>query len=345
MCQTIMTVTGEIKSQDLGITLTHEHLMVDVRNWLLAPPENDEFLKTLSKEKVNIDNRGDLIYYCCYSEDNMHQTDPNVSINEAIKFKEAGGSSIIDLTLDSIGRNPEALLSISLATGLNVVMGCGYYVESSWTKEEKRLPAVVLAKRIMDEFSDGVKDSNIRPGIIGEIGLSNIDNPIELKGLDAAAIASAKTGASINVHMPIWDKEGHKILDFLQERKINPERVILSHCDPTFYDPSYHDSLAKRGAYISFDEFGMELMTPELRFLPSDGERINAIAMQIKKGNLERILISQDIDTKICLSGWGGFGLGHILKHIKPRMINSGIKEDDINTIMVDNPARILSFA
>lgn len=345
MNKVIMTVAKEIKSEELGLTLAHEHLIVDVRNWLLTTTGGNDFLETLSKEKVSINNRGDLVYYACYSEDNMYQTDIDVSIKEALRFKKAGGSSIIDLTLDSIGRDPEALLKISLATGLNIVMGCGYYVGSSWTQEEKNLPVSTLAEHIIDEFNNGVRDTKIKPGIIGEIGISDIKNPIEIKGLRAAAMAAAKIGCSINVHMPIWDKDGHKILDFLQECKISPDRVILSHCDPTLYDPDYHDSLARRGAYLSFDEFGMELMTPELRFLPSDGERIKAVLEQIKRGNLERILVSHDIDTKICLSGWGGFGYGHILNNIKPRMIQSGIKEEDINFMMTENPARILSFA
>ena len=340
----IMTVCGPINADSLGVTLTHEHLLIDVRNWLLAPPPGDPFLKNLAVEKVNIKNRGELVYYCCYSIDNMHQLDINISIEEALKFKALGGSTIVDLTLDSIGRNPDALFNISANTGLNIVMGTGYYVESSWSAEEKGLPVKILADSIVKEFYEGIGRLKIKPGIIGEIGISDINNMIEVKGLEAAAIAQKEIECAINVHMPIWEKDGHKILDFLENKKVNLNKVILSHCDPTLDDPDYPDSLAKRGAYIEYDEFGMELMTPELRFLPSDGERIRAIFEQIRRGNLERILISHDIDTKICLSNWGGFGCAHILRHIKPRMENLGVSKEYFDIITIENPKRILSF-
>ena len=147
-----------------------------------------------------------------------------------------------------------------------------------------------------------------------------------------------------DIHCPIFGKDGHKILDILEESGTNLNKVVLSHCDPTINDLEYHDSLAKRGAYIEYDEFGMELMCAEEKFLPSDGDRIKAVLEQIKRGNIEHILISQDTCFKICFTKWGGWGYAHILKHIVPRMKKAGITVEQIHKIISENPKRLLSF-
>ena len=109
-------------------------------------------------------------------------------------------------------------------------------------------------------------------------------------------------------------------------------------------DYDYADSLAKRGAYIVFDQFGMELMTYEGTFLPSDELRIRTVQEQIRRGNLEHILLSHDVAFKICLTRWGGFGYAHILENIVPRLRQKGISQEQIDTILIENPKRFLAW-
>lgn len=343
MTKKVMTVQGKISAEEVGITLPHEHLLVDARNWMHSAPR-ELSLSDLVKKPVSIDNRGEVIYRNFYFEDNLLQTDINVAIDEARKFKESGGSTIIDLTLPGIGRDPEALYRISVATGLNIIMAAGNYVASSWSEEDKKKSEEQIAKDIIDDFTIGVGNMGIKAGIIGEVGISDIKNKIEIKNLHASALAQKELGCGINIHCPIWEKDGNKILDVLEEAGANLDKVALSHCDPTLDDADYHDSLAKRGAYIEYDQFGMELMTYEEKFLPSDRDRIKAILEQIRRGNIEYILISHDICFKILLTKWGGWGFAHIGKHIIPRMKQFGITNEQIYKMTVENPKRLLSF-
>ena len=154
---------------------------------------------------------------------------------------------------------------------------------------------------------------------------------------------------ALTIHTPIWDKISNKILDILEKENIDLNRVVLGHCDPKMDDFKYTDSLAKRGAYIEFDEFGMHFKTSlggcgGGKFLPCDNERIYNIKKHIEAGNLERILISHDVCLKIQLTKYGGFGYAHILKNIVPRFLKEGITMEEINKILIENPKRILSF-
>ena len=98
------------------------------------------------------------------------------------------------------------------------------------------------------------------------------------------------------------------------------------------------------GLPIVYDQFGMYFMTSERRFLPSDNERIWAVKEQIKRGTLKHILISQDVGFKVLLTKWGGHGYAHILENIVPRLLEEGVTEEQIHTILVENPKRLLSW-
>lgn len=343
MVERVVTVKGEISPDELGVVLPHEHLLWDQTCWAHVEPrelwEREKFRK-----KVSLGNRGDVIYHGFNYPDNLRQTDLNTAIEEARKFKMAGGGTICDVSTANLGRDPAALYQLSVATGLNIIMGSAYYVVGSWTEEEKRMTEEQIKSEIIKSFKNGIGFRRIKPGILGEVGISDIKSPIEIKNLRASGMAQHELGCPLLIHTPIWKKAGNKILDILEESGANLNRVALSHIDPTLYDNDYADSLAKRGAYIVYDQFGMHLMSYEGFFLPSDNERIKAVLEQAKRGNLERILISQDVCFKICLTKWGGHGYAHILENIVPGMKQEGISDDQLNMILARNPKRFLSW-
>jgi phosphotriesterase-related protein len=229
-------------------------------------------------------------------------------------------------------------------TGLHIIMGSALYVASSWSEEEKKLKPQDIKKVLLGEFLEGIGPMKLKPGVLGEVGISDIRNPYEVKSLQGSAMAQKEIGCPILIHTPIWGKEGNAILDVLKDSGADLSKVALSHLDPTMADYDYADSLAKRGAYIVYDQFGMYLMSTEGIFIPSDNERIVTLKEQIRRGNLKNILISQDVCFKICLTKWGGHGYAHILENIVPRLRREGISEEQIRTILVENPKRFLSW-
>ncbi len=338
-----VTVLGEVSPEKLGVVLPHEHLLWDQACWGHAAPqelgEREEYRKP-----VSLENRGTITYHAFDYPDNLCQTSVEVASAEAMLFRLAGGGTICDVSSAGLGRDTKALYRIAVETGLNIIMGSALYVASSWNDEEKKRSPQDIKKVLLNEFVNGIGPMRVKPGVLGEVGISDIRNPYEVKSLQGSALAQKEIGCPILIHTPIWGKEGNAILDVLKEGGADLRKVALSHLDPTLADYDYADSLAKRGAYIVYDQFGMYLMSTEGIFLPSDNERIWALKEQIRRGNLEHILISQDVCFKILLTKWGGHGYAHILENIVPRLRHDGFTEEQITTILVENPKRFLSW-
>jgi phosphotriesterase-related protein len=236
-------------------------------------------------------------------------------------------------------------------------MGSAFYVAGSWSGKDKGLSAEAIRDAILDEFREGVRtrrdagaesaargDLAIKPGILGEVGISDIENPFELRSLAASGMAQRELGCPLSVHTPIWGKAGNAILDILEKAGADLGKVALCHLDPTMSDAGYADSLAKRGAYIEYDLFDTHIMSFEGLFLPSDSERIAAVMEQIRRGNLGRVLLSNDTCMKIKLTRWGGHGYAHILENIVPRFLREGLAVDQVNTMLRGNPMRFLGW-
>ena len=338
-----VTVLGEVSPEQLGVVLPHEHLLWDQICWGHPAPQELGDRQAYSKP-VSIENRGRVIYHAFDYHDNLIQMDVDVAIAEARLFRLAGGGTICDVSSAGLGRDPRALYRIAVETGLHIIMGAALYVASSWSEEEKKRTPQEIKKVLLGEFLNGLGPMRVKPGILGEVGISDIRNPLEVKSLQGSALAQKEIGCPILIHTPIWEKEGNAILDVLEQGGADPRKVALSHLDPTMADYDYADSLAKRGAYIVYDQFGMHLMSTEGIFIPSDNERIVTLKEQIRRGNLKNILISQDVCFKICLTKWGGHGYAHILENIVPRLRREGITDEQITTILVENPRRFLSW-
>ena len=343
MSKKVATVCGLIHSDELGITLPHEHILVDLRDsWKGLGAELS--IRELFQKPIQLNIRGKVIYNAFNFIENMYHLDSDDAVSELNEFKKFGGNSIVDVTSAGLGRDPKALFSISKITGLNIIMGAGDYASFVWTEDMKRRNIKDITNEIVRDFEEGVRETKIRPGVIGEIGVWNFNDDLEIKSLIAAARAQKKVNCGLYIHPPIWETRGNAILDILENEKCNLDKTVLCHCDPTWENYDYHDSLAKRGAYIEFDFWGGEFMSSEGWFLPSDGERIKAIKEQINRGNLKKILLSHDACFKISFKKWGGFGYSHILENIVPRFKQAGIKDEQINIMINENPKELLSF-
>ena len=122
----VQTVLGPIAPEDLGPTSTHEHLFLDF-TWVFKPP-SEASERARAYEPVTMENLGWVRYDPFRSYDNLLRLDEDEAISEALLFQRAGGGTIVDTTSIGIRRDPLALARVSSATGVNVVMGAGYYV-------------------------------------------------------------------------------------------------------------------------------------------------------------------------------------------------------------------------
>lgn len=340
----IVTVCGEISPDELGITMPHEHLLVDVSCRRIMP--RDPYLRSIADRAVDCSLLSDLRIAPMISKDSLRLTDVNTAIEELEYLKAAGGQSLVDQTSRWIGADPVALRRISKTTGINIIAASGYY-SPVLPEDIDDLTIDQLADRLVKEVTHGFEGTDIRAGIIGEIGTSWPLTPHEKKTLRAASRAQLKTGSALSIHPSCWEKHALELLDIIESEGVNLYRVVMCHLDHVM-DVDYHKAVAARGAFVEYDRFGIERyggsLEEYLRVFPRDTERVAGIVELIAAGYLSRILISHDICMKIELKRYGGPGYGHILRHIVPMMKRAGISEKDINTILIENPRQMLAF-
>lgn len=338
------TVLGPVQPEALGPTLPHEHLLIDFSFMLIPPVKVTDIQR--AHEPVSLENLGWIRYNWFSNLDNLLILDEEEAIAEAELYKRAGGGTIVDVTNIGIGRDPLALARISRATGLNVVMGAGYYVGSRHPDDMDDRTESELAAQIVNEVVTGVDDTGVKAGIIGEIGCSWPLTQNERKVLRAAAAAQRETGASILVHPGRDETAPREIIEVLAEAGADLSRTIMGHLDRTVSEMDTLIELAQSGCYLEYDLFGHESSYYPLAdiTMPSDSQRLDFIQKLAEAGYLERVFMSHDVCTKHRLVNYGGHGYAHILEHIVPRMRRRGFSDQDIQTITVANPTRLLTF-
>jgi len=341
------TVLGLIDGNGLGVTLPHEHLFIDHAKANFDEP-NAASERALAYKPVTLEILSWLRYHLTGNIDNMRLLDEQEAIDEAMLFRKAGGNTIVDVTNIGAGRDPKALARISRATGLNIIMGAGYYLGSSHPAEMSDKTEEEITEEIVRDITVGVRDSGIRAGIIGEIGCSWPMHDNERKVLRAAARAQQITGAPLNIHPGRKKEAVFEIIELLADAGADLSRVIISHLRTRISEHSERCKVAKTGCYIEDDVFGWEGHAPLSLFqedfidVPNDTQRIYDIMRLINEGHLNQILISHDICFKAWRVRYGGWGFAHILNYVVPMMLQRGMTKEQINTILVENPKRML---
>ena len=310
MAPRVMTVSGPIPPDKVGFALPHEH--VGIYLW-------------------HVERRWD------YWE---LTPDEDVIADELRDFRRRGGSTLVELTLEGVGRDPHRLRRLASATGLHIVMGTGWYRGAYYPAEAliDRRSVDDLAGQMVAEFEHGVGDSGVRPGIIGEIGT---DKPwvsaLEERVHRAAARASLATGMAITTH-GVQSDVGRAQLRIFTDEGVDPARVVIGHAD-SHLDLDFYLSILDAGANLQFDfighRFGVEeAMEPRL---------VETIVELLERGFAPQILLSQDVCHNRQLRAYGGFGYAYLQQHFLPTLRTAAVGEGEIRQMTVDNPARILT--
>ena len=339
----ILTVKGPIKPELLGPTIMHEHLVIDFRGKSRQRRSATEV--SFYREPVSVRNLSKL-RAGGRNSDNSILSDVNLAIREVLDFKSWGGNGIVDCTSIGLGRDPSALLQVSNATGLHLIMGAGWYVNDFHPPDMDQRTVEDLAKVIIQDITVGAKGTGIRSGIIGEVGVGGGLKNNELKSARAAARASRATGAAISFHhagssRPSDRVEKFTVLDLVASEGGDLNRVIIGHANHIATDIPFVKRLLGRGVYLQFDLFGEVI--PRLGRI-HDYEVIQSIVQLVQDGYAERILLSQDVCTKTMLRTYGGMGFSYVMEFVLPELRRLGIPDKTIHKIMVENPRRILTF-
>ena len=279
------------------------------------------------------------------NKDNLILDDLKATKNEISEFYKLGGRTIVDPTNIGIGRSPDILKLISNETGVNIVMGSGFYLEATHPEYVKKMTKYHISELIQQEYYDGVDKTNIKIGIIGEIGISKDFTKEEEKVLRGAANAAKVTKLPLTVHLPGWERHGYKVLEIAYEEGCEKKQVILCHMNPSFNDIEYQSKLADSGAWIEYDMIGMDYYYEDQDVqCPYDNENAQAIKRIIENGFKNSLLLSQDVFIKMMLKTYGGFGYTYILTHFSDKLERIGVLKSDIMDILTQNPINCFAF-
>lgn len=340
----VMTVTGPVDAADLGTTLTHEHIVNDVTSWWQATCSTGWDAEEFADHPVTMDIVWDLKQDPFGNRDNCRLDDEELAVAEVARFADLGGTTIIDATGLGIGRDLDLLRRVSERTGVQVVAGTGYYLDGAQPDDVKALAPEAVAERIVRDVTEGV--DGIRPGILGEIGVSADFTAAERSSLAGAFIAQREVCLPVEVHLPGWFRRGGEVLDIAESYGVDPSCVVLCHMGPSGDDLSYQEELLRRGAWVQYDMIGMEVFYADQGVqCPSDEDNARWLCRLAERGHLGRLLISQDIFVKSLLRHYGGPGYGHILQYFVPRLRRLGMSEADVDQLMRANPRNLFETA
>lgn len=348
MADVIQTVLGPIPADTLGVTLSHEHLLCDQRGVTFKEPADPED-RELAYRPVSLEMFHWIQLNWGSNLDNLILDSEHLAIDEALRFRRAGGKAIVDLTLDGIGRNPQALTRIARATGLHILMGCGYYVAPTHPPRVASLTESEITAEIIRDVRVGVADTGIRAGVIGEIASSWPMASEEVKVFRAAGVAQTVLRCGLSVHPGRHPDSPVHIIEIFRATGADLTRVIIGHIERTVQDLGRLKALADEGCYLEYDLFGTEVTARypyrELGItIPTDAQRLDQIRTLMDAGYGAQLLVSHDVCTKHRTRRYGGAGYDHILRDILPWMRERGFTEGEITRLVVDNPRRAFAI-
>lgn len=356
----IQSVLGLLDPSDLGITMCHEHILIDGRGIFIEPKNASDQMKANLPITTNmaLEHYGWISYNWLSNKDNLLLGDEDVAVRELELYKRSGGNSIVEVTPIGVGRDPNGLARIARATNINILMGTSFYVNALHPPEIKDMTENEITERFITELCVGVTNTMkgggvtcmgqipVRAGVIGEIGVTWPWQSNEKKVLKAAAKAQRLTGAPLSIHPGRSEQSILEIIELLEKNGADLSKTIIGHIERTIVNYEIRQKIADAGCYLEYDEFMMESNYPlsDVDF-PNDYERINQIIELIDNGYAKHILLSHDMCIKIRLSTYGGLGYGHILNNVIPKMRRKGISEEAIHLMLIDNPKRAFTFA
>ena len=310
----VASVTGEIDASALGITLYHEHLACDI-----------------SVHSGRADNILD---------------DAALMARELRAFRDAGGTTVVDVTPEGVGRDPLALRRIAELSGVRILSGVALYVEETYPPWVRGASEQAIAEYLEAGIAGGA--SGVKAAVIGELASHNESHrdwtryrltPGEARVFRAAATAHRHTGAPICTHASLG-RAGHAQLDALGEAGADLARVAIGHCDAQCHgspeeDLPYYLGILDRGAFCGFDTIGWaELAT--------DDERADRVAALVRLGFARRVLLSTDTCRRSQLAAHGGRGFGFLFTSFLPRLRERGVTDGQIHEMLVLAPRDFL---
>lgn len=281
-----------------GYTLMHEHIFIDLSG-----------IKKLDDCRLDCKNE---------------------TIEEFKKLYENGVRNITEVTNIGMGRDVNYIKEVSEKSGINIICATGFYKEPFYPEFVYEKNEKELSEIMKNDILKGIDGTDIKAGIIGEIGSSkDIITETELKVFKSAIIAHLEIGVPITTHTSLGTM-GHEQVKLFKEYKVNTDKIVIGHVDLSG-NVEYILEMLYNGVYVEFDTIGKN------NYLPDD-IRIEMLKEIEKRELIDRVFLSMDITRKSNMEYKGGIGYNYIFNVFIPKLKEAGIKENSIEKMLKINP-------
>lgn len=283
-------------------------------------------------------------------------------IREAGYFKEAGGNSIIECSVQGLRSRPVTdLVTISEKAGVHVIAGLGLYAAETIPdvyrdQDEKGM------KKLLEKQLDGLEGTGIKPGFV-KAALNYGRNPLELKAYRAVCALAAESGLPMLVHFACGKEDMTEIVEMaVKEIGVRPEKLMLCHVDGFLCEPQsleqyirtleapisieMHKRLLDYGVILSFDGFGQQFpVVPETEgaYMATDYQKLAGLHRLIEEGYKNQLMVGHDLGMTISGASWGRYGFTRVPEFVCPMLKKLGHGDNVVDTITKTNPERFLS--
>nr|WP_225952455.1 phosphotriesterase-related protein [Mycobacterium sp. OAS707] len=312
------TARGAIDTADLGATLMHEHVFI------LSPDITANYPEV-------------------WGDEAQREADAITRLNE---LKARGVDTIVDLTVIGMGRYIPRVARVAAATEINIVVATGVYTYNDvpmffhFTGPGGALgDSEPMVDMFVRDIEHGIADTGVKAGILK----CATDEPGVTPGVERVLRAVAKahrlTGVPISTHTHAATRRGLEQQRIFAEEGVDLSRVVIGHSGDTT-DLDYLEELIGNGSYIGMDRFGVDV------FLPFE-DRVNTVAQMCERGHADKMVLSHDA---ACFMDWvpeellpalPNWHYLHIHNDVIPALKERGVTDEQLTTMLVDNPRRI----
>jgi len=363
----IMTVAGPVSADAVGFTTMHDHILINGQ-CVVKEDNFDQMVidhfdgklphdpETITLENLNFIRRGGFVV----SDFCWDLNDVDLMKDEVKKFKEVGGSTILEVSTVGLRTDVAGLRDIAQDTGVNIVACTGFYDEVAWPDFVFDMSIEDMVAHIVRDADEGFQGTKIRAGGIKTGANSFTDNAV--KNLKACARASLETGLCLTVHNGIKiDKDASwEMLKVLLGEGLDPERIVWAHSqnfvneteivkvaqnpDSYYLNVDFIKRVLDNGVTVSIDCFGNPCDMEYLGFWDRDDKvMLGFVAKLLQAGYSSQIVLGHDVSWRPFLTRYGGDGYTRLSKFVIPTLEKAGYSEVALEQITTQNPARLLT--
>lgn len=317
---TVNGVQGPIEAEELGLTLIHEHFF-----------------------------SGDEAVTAQWPHARDHEREYELALESAEAVKGHGVRTVVEPTSMLLGRDVAALERLAADTGLQIVPCTGIYTYDHLPQFLLNRDEDFIAGLFVHDLEQGIQGTAIKAAFLkcaaDEPGVTaNVE-----KVHRAVARASVQTGAPIMAHSRPASNTAPRQIEILLEEGVAPEKIQIAHTGDSD-DLGYIEGLLEAGVWIGMDRYGLDI------FLPTEKRNATMTAL-LEKGHADRIFLSQDFDIPIANGlDWyppelvaqlepvaKDWSMTFLFESVIPALQQAGMSDEQLQTIMVENPKRWLA--